>query len=76
MALNKDVLGFDLYTRANAYNEVDITNIEVARLEFWKNVADGIIEHFKTSGELLVPGTGLAAGSTPVTGNSITGKIQ
>jgi hypothetical protein len=76
MALNKDILGTDLYNRANAYNEVDITDIEAARLAFWKNVAEGIINHFKDNGVLTVPGLGLVAGSVAVTGNSITGNLS
>ncbi len=76
MALNKDILGADLYSRANNYNEVDITDLEAARLAFWKNIAEGIIEHFKTNGVLTVPGLGLIAGSVAVTGNSITGKLS
>jgi hypothetical protein len=78
MALNKDILGTDLYNRANAYNEVNITDIEAARLAFWKNMAEGIIEHFKTNGVLTVPGTGLIAPTSggPVTGQSITGNLS
>ena len=75
MALDKDIMGLDLYNRANDYNEVDIVDIEAARLAFWKTIADGIISHFKANGVLHVPGLGLNAGSTPVTGNSITGTI-
>ena len=75
MALNKDVLGLDLYTRANAWNEIDIADMEAARLAFWKSIADGIIEHFKSNGVLHVPGLGLTAGATAVTGQSNTGTI-
>jgi len=78
MALDKDVLGTDLYNRANAYNEVYIApgDLETARLAYWKNIAEGIIEHFKNNGVLHVPGTGLVAGSTAVTGTSNTGTIS
>lgn len=75
MALNKDVLGLDLYNRANNYNEVNIVDLEAARLAFWKNIAEGIIEHFKSNGVLHVPGLGLTAGATAVTGQSNTGTI-
>lgn len=77
MALNKDILGLDLYNRCNAYNEVDITDIEAARLAFWKNVAEGIITHFKANGILTIPGTGLVApsGGGVVTGLSVTGNL-
>ncbi len=75
MALNKDILGLDLYQRAAAYNEVNITDMEAARLEFWKNIADGIITHFKNNGQLRVPGVGLNAGTVAVTGTALTGTI-
>lgn len=76
MALNKDILGADLYSRANNYNEINIIDIEAARLAFWKNIAEGIIEHFKANGQLNVPGLGLIASGVGVTGNSITGSIS
>ncbi len=76
MALNKDTLGTALYNRANYYNEVNIADLEAARLAFWKGVADEIINHFKTYGDLQVPGLGLTASIYPVVGNSTTGKIQ
>ena len=78
MALNKDTLGQDLYARAAVQNDVYIApeDLETQRLAFWKSIAEGIIEHFKTNGVLQVPGLGLNAGATAVTGNSTTGKIQ
>ncbi len=78
MALDKDILGNDLYNRAAAQNDVEIApeDLEAARLEFWKGVADIIITHFKENGELNVPGYGLMAGTTPVSGTSTTGKIS
>jgi hypothetical protein len=77
MALDKDVLGTDLYNRMQQFNEVPIApaDMEAHRLLFWKEVAEAIIIHFKTAGRLTVPGLGLAAGATPVTGSSITGTI-
>lgn len=77
MALNKDVLGAALYTRAGNYNDKDIENIEQARQEFWKGVAEEIINHLKSNAILNVPGTGLTtpSGGGPVTGVSITGTI-
>ncbi len=78
MALNKDVLGLDLYNRAAAFNDVAIApeDLEAQRLAWWKTVADGIISHIKTNGVLSVPGLGLTAGATAVTGTSVTGKIS
>jgi hypothetical protein len=77
MALNKDILGTALYTRANSFNDKNIDNIDQARQDFWKAMAEEIINHIKTNATLNVPGTGLttAAGGGPVTGISITGTI-
>lgn len=77
MALNKDTLGQALYNRVQQYNEVDIppNEIEAKRLDYWKGVADEIIEHFKTNIQLTIPGTGLNAPNGAVTGQSITGTI-
>jgi len=77
MALDKDILGKDLYNRANAFNEtfIEPANIEAQRLLYWQNIADGIITHFKTNGVFNVPGAGLVAPNGPVSGISITGTI-
>jgi hypothetical protein len=77
MALNKDILGTALYTRATNFNDKNIENMEQARQDFWKAMAEEIINHIKTNATLNVPGTGLttAAGGGPVTGISITGTI-
>lgn len=81
MALDKDVLGQSLYTKANTYNDIDVDTTDPAavdayRLAFWKGVAEVIINHFKANGVLKVPGLGLVAGNVLVTGNSVTGKIE
>lgn len=78
MALDKTVLGTDLYNRAQSFNDVDIApeDLEQARKDYWATIAEGIIEHFTINGVLTVPGLGLAAGATPVTGSSVTGKIS
>lgn len=78
MALDKMTLGADLYDRAQSFNDVDIApeDLEQARFDFWVAIAEGIIEHFKANGELTVPGAGLMAGTTAVTGSSVTGKIS
>ena len=60
---------------------VDTTNaaaMDAYRQQFWTDVADTIINHFKINGVLTVPGTGLVApsGGGPVTGTSVTGKIS
>lgn len=76
--LDKNVLGLDLYERAQAFNDVDIdpADLEARRLEWWTTIAEGIIDHFKNNATLQVPGTGLAAGATAVTGTSVTGTIE
>lgn len=81
--LNKDVLGQDLYNARNAFNNLTATELITAygslanaRLAACKADAEAIINHFKSSSLLTIPGTGLAAGPTAVTGNSITGTIQ
>jgi len=75
MALNKDILGTALYNRAQQSNDKDIEDIEQARRDFWKGVAEEIINHLKSNATLNVPGTGLIAPQGPVTGASITGTI-
>ena len=77
MALNKEVLGTALYNRAKDFNDQDIENIDQARRDFWKAVADEIIKHITSTATLNVPGTGLIApsGGGPVSGISITGTI-
>lgn len=75
MALDKNILGDDLYNRVQAFNEVDILDLDLARRNYWKTVAEGIINHFKNNGVLNVPGLGLVAGATAVTGLSVTGTI-
>lgn len=57
--LNKDVLGLALQTAANNYNdiEVDVTDaaaVDAYRLNFWKVIAEQIINHFKTAGVVTV----------------------
>jgi hypothetical protein len=78
--LDQTLLGTALYNKANEFNEQQITadNIEQHRKDFWKGIAGVIIDHVKTNGVLKVPGTGLVApsGGGPVTGNSITGKME
>lgn len=83
MSLSKDQLGQALYDVRMAFNGKTVDQLiqehgtlDVARLAMAKAEANAIINHFKTAGELLVPGLGLVVGTTPVTGNSVTGKIQ
>jgi len=77
MALNKDMLGMALYNKAQSFNDKDIDNIDQARRDFWKAVAEEIVNHIKSNATLNVPGTGLttASGGGPVTGLSTTGTI-
>ena len=77
MALDKDVLGTAMKTAADAFNEVYISpaDLDAQRLQYWKNIAEAIISHFKSNGVLNVPGIGLNAGSVAVSGASVTGTI-
>lgn len=82
MALNKDVLGLARYNATLGFNNkteqelIDVYGtIEASRLAYFKADSEAIIEHFKANISLNIPGTGLVAGATPVTGTSITGTI-
>ncbi len=78
MALSKDILGQALYDNLTSFNNKDIVqtgNIEAARLAFCKKMAESIIDHFKNNIIISIPGAGLTAGPTAVTGVSITGTI-
>ena len=77
MPLDKEILGTNLYNRSTDFNDVDIdpADLEAQRLAWWKAVAEEIINHFKANGVLTVPGLGLTAGATPVTGASVTGNL-
>jgi hypothetical protein len=78
MPLDKNLLGTELFNKVDLYNNKNIDeigDIQQARLNFWKAVAEVIVDHIKTNALLNVPGTGLAAPNGPVTGASITGKI-
>lgn len=80
MALNKDVLGLALANKAATYNDVDVDVNDPAamnayRLNFWKGIAEEVIEHFKANIQLSIPGTGLTSPSGAVTGTALTGTI-
>lgn len=72
--LDKDVLGQALYDSEKQFNDVDITDMEAARLSFWKVQADVIINHFKTAGVINVTVT--TAGSATAQSGSGTGTIE
>lgn len=74
MALDANILGHSLYEAATAFNDRDLVDLEAARREFWNSVSTVIIDHFKTNGVVLVPGTGLTAGPYPVLGQA-SGQI-
>lgn len=78
MPLDGDILGAEINAIESDYNEVDIDDIDAARLEVNKRVAWAIINHFKTNALLHVPGTGLFApgGGGAVSGESVTGQIE
>lgn len=85
MPLNKDVLGLALYTRRNAFCDMDMdeilmmyTTLDNARLAMAKADAEEIINHFKTNIEINIPAAGLVSvsGGGPVTGTALTGTIN
>lgn len=80
MPLNKDVLGAALYAKASEYNNIDNDpdTLETVRENFWKGIAEVVIDHIKANATLSVPGTGLVApsGGGAVTGSSTTGSIN
>ena len=76
MALNKDILGQQLYDAFNAYNNKDIIatgDIEAARLAFCKTLADVVINHFKTAAVIIPDALFAPEHAGLVTG---TGKIE
>ena len=83
MSLDKDILGQALYVNRNTFFnnktlaqlEATYGTIENARLEACKKEAEVIINHFKNNAVLHVPGLGLTAGATAVTGQSNTGTL-
>jgi hypothetical protein len=57
MALNKDTLGQALYDAEKVFNDKNpatLGNLETARLNFWKYMADEIIKHFKANAVISV----------------------
>ncbi len=69
MALNKDVLGANLYNAFTAFNNktpAQLGDIEDARLAFCKALADEVIKHITTQGvvSVTVTTTGTATNHT------------
>jgi len=59
MALDKDILGQDLYNASLLYNDEEVDSedeaaMEEYRLNFWKAIANKIIEHITASAEVSV----------------------
>lgn len=84
MALDKDLLGQDLYDVRNLFDNKNYDalvqeygSIEAARLALCKKEAEAIINHFISNIKLNVPGAGLIdpQGGT-IGGTSITGTIE
>lgn len=82
MALNKDTLGVALYYASKNFNDANIEAtddeaMEDYRTNFWKAIANELIEHLKTNGEIIgnvaTSGTAAAQTGSIVAG---TGKIQ
>ena len=83
MALDKNILGQAIYTALGVFDNLpsdqliqQYGSIEQARQAMCVALAGSIIDHFTSAGVLTVPGTGMVAGSSPVTGTSITGKLS
>lgn len=76
MALNKDVLGGLLATAAAEFNDKPISAEELttARANFWKAVAEQIIDHIKTAGVVNV--TVSTTGTASAQAGSGTGTIS
>lgn len=67
MPLSKDVLGLDLYDRFDDFNNKTIDelgDIEAKRLEFFKELAEALINHFTTFGVVTVVTTGTPTNHT------------
>ena len=64
--LNETVLGNDLFTAANQWNDTDIADLEQARKDFWNAIAAKIIEHITSSAvvNVTVATTGSATAQT------------
>ncbi|MFT3750971.1 MAG: hypothetical protein QM768_21840 [Agriterribacter sp.] len=63
MALNKDILGLALYTKAKELNDKtpdEIGDLEAARKAFWQAVAEEVINHIKVYGQVNTTGTAAA----------------
>ena len=81
--LNKDILGQALYDSRKVFDGLTVDQIiaqygslELARLAACKADAQVIIDHFKSNIVVSIPGTGLVAGTSAVTGVSNTGTIN
>lgn len=72
MSLSKDILGQAIYDKLQGLNDqtIDPSQMEAKRLEFCKEIADAVIEHFKAAGEVNVLALGLVSPSGPVTGTA------
>ena len=71
MPLDKNILGPALYDKAQAFNDVDVEDLEQARKDFWLAIAGVFIDHVTQHGAAKVTGVGLTAGPYPVTGESL-----
>jgi hypothetical protein len=71
MPLNPDALGSAIYNAISSFNNKDkdsTGDIETARQDLCKALANAIISHFMDNA--VVSGTGLAAPNGPVTGQA------
>lgn len=82
MAMDKDILGLALYNSRNVFSNLTTDQLiatygtlEAARLAACKAEAEVFINHVQAYAKPQVPGAGLTAGATAVTGTSVTGSI-
>lgn len=74
MALNKDILGTNIYNALGDYNNKnpdEAGDIEAFRLAACKVIADEVIKHFIAAGVVTLNPAGLTAGVNPVVGTAI-----
>lgn len=84
MALNKDILGTDLYNIRHVFDGKTLDDLigeygslEAARLEVCKREAEAIINHIKNFAQInATVGVGLAASTFPVEGLSAVNIIE
>jgi len=80
--LDKVTLGQAIYAARQVFDDKTVDqlieeygSLDNARKAICEAEAQAIIDHFKSNAVLTIPGTGLVAGSSAVTGVSTTGTL-